>query len=263
MPSTDLTPPTVPPSAYDTAYYREACGDAAAWNDRRAVDGIYGWVVAELGLDATASLVDLGCGRGELVTGAALAGARRAVGVEYSPDALELARDTARTHGVQDRVELLQGDVRATGLADGAFDHAAMLDVVEHLTAAELHDALVEARRLLRPGGSIIVHTMPNRLVYDRTYRVLRALWPTGRRWPRDPRKRIEHEMHVGELSRRELRDALRAAGFVDVQARLGHVVWFDFVPSPGGRRVLHALDRIPPLRPWTRNDLLARAVAP
>lgn len=260
---TALPAPAVPPSAYDEEYYRETCGDAAGWVDRRAVDGIYGWVVHELGIGPGTALADLGCGRGELVAAAALAGADRAIGIEYSPDALRLARDTLETHGVADRCELVLADVRGVPLDDASVDHVALLDVVEHLTADELGSALSEARRILRPGGSVLVHTMPNRLVYDRTYRVLRALWPTGRRWPKDPRREVEHRMHVGELSRRELADALDAAGFAAVDVRLGHVVWFDFVPSVRARRVLHAMDRVPALRPWTRNDLLARARCP
>lgn len=263
MPPAKLTPPRVPASAYDEEYFREACGDAVAWDERRAVDGIYAWVVQTLGVGPETTLVDLGSGRGELVVAALLAGARQAIGVEYSPDAIRLAHDTATAHGVAERVEFHQADVRDVPLADALADHATMLDVVEHLTGPELAQALVEAGRVLRPGGTLLVHTMPNRLVYDRTYRAVRALWPRGRRWPLDPRKPIEHQMHVGELSARELRAALTAAGFDDVQVRHGDLHWFGFVPSAKARRLLAWADRLRPLHPLTRGNLLATARRP
>lgn len=258
-----LSPPAVDPAVYDEEYFRTCCGDADAWEQRRDVDGIYAYALELLGVDASTTLVDLGSGRGELVVAALKRGAPRAIGVEYSPDAVRLAHDTASAHDLDDRAEFREGDIRATGLDPAIADRAAMLDVVEHLTGPELADALVEARRLLRPGGRILVHTMPNRLIYDATYRWLRRLWPRGRRWPADPRNEFEHAMHVGELSARQLEAALVTAGFADVDVRHGELVYFAFVPSRIAQRLLGALDRVPALRRLTRANLLATATRP
>ena len=69
-------------------------------------------------------------------------------------------------------------------LEDAVADGIAMLDVIEHLTPDEQADALRECLRLLRPGGRIVLHTFPNRAIYE-TYSRIRRVWPGGRSWPR------------------------------------------------------------------------------
>jgi ubiquinone/menaquinone biosynthesis C-methylase UbiE len=94
---------------------------------------------------------------------------------------------------------------------------------VEHLAPAELDATLREALRVLKPAGRLVVHTAPNRLVYDVTYRVLRALHPRGRRtWAADPRHPLEHVQHVNEQSPGSLRRALKRSGFERVGVRMG-----------------------------------------
>jgi SAM-dependent methyltransferase len=54
---------------------------------------------------------DLGCGDGRLVVGAALRGARKAVGVDIDPERVKEARARAASAGVTDRVEIVEGDL--------------------------------------------------------------------------------------------------------------------------------------------------------
>jgi predicted SAM-dependent methyltransferase len=121
--------------------------------------------------------------------------------------------------------------VRRVPLDDGVADLVTLIDVVEHLSPAELFRALTEARRLLRPGGRVIVHTMPNRTVYRWTYRVQR--WVRGRSWPADPRNEWEHRMHVNEQTVTSLRRVLWRVGFAELDVRTGGMVYAGFVPNP------------------------------
>jgi SAM-dependent methyltransferase len=124
-------------------------------------------------------------------------------------------------------------DARRLAFADASFDTAFMTDVVEHLTPAELAAALAEVYRVLRPGGRLVVHTSPNRLLLDRVYpayirRVHQALAVACRllRYrdavfspdlpvsPRFPRTDYERRLHVNEQTGDSLRLALEAAGF-------------------------------------------------
>ena len=73
------------------------------------------------------------------------------------------------------------------------------------------------------------MHTMPNRTIYNVTYRVLRALRPS---WPADPRNDYERRMHVNEQTVSSLRRALRAAGFRRVRVSTGDWVYTEFVPN-------------------------------
>src|SRR3954468_15097486 len=102
-----LPPPAVPPGVYDEGYYRTACAGFEAFQ-ADGVDPLYPGMLAIAGFGAGETLVDIGTGRGELLAVALERGAARAIGIEYSPDALALARKTARPPG-----EVLLADARA------------------------------------------------------------------------------------------------------------------------------------------------------
>jgi SAM-dependent methyltransferase len=96
-------------------------------------------------------------------------------------------------------------------LEDNTFDRVWMLDVVEHLHAWQLEAALAEARRVLRPGGLLVIHTLPNRWALSVGYRLARLVWP---HLPREPRSQYERWVHVNEQSVLSLRRALARSGF-------------------------------------------------
>lgn len=260
----ELAAPAVPPEAYTDAYYREACGGGEEWDPTGEIGGIYAHVAADL-LDLCPGrlLVDVGCGRGELLALAAQRGAR-ALGVEYAPAALALARQTIAGHGAAHLAQAVLGDARALPVEPDRADAVTMLDVVEHLAPTELAAALGEARRVLRPGGTLLVHTFPNRLIYDVTYRWQRALVPgRRRRWPADPRNDFERRMHVGEQTRAALARVVSRAGFTRVRAWWGEWVYTDFVPSPRARRTYGRLARVPGLRRFGVGNFFVAAEGP
>lgn len=259
-----LPDPVVPADAYDEAYYLEWNMGYEEWNaDPGApIHGTYSYALQRAGLAPGEVLVDIGTGRGELLALAMQRGAARAVGLEYSEAAVALAHRTLAAHGA--KAEVLLADARAVPLPDDVADLVTMLDVVEHLSADELHRALCEARRILRPGGRIVAHTFPNRLIYDVTYRWQRLLVPGRRaRWPKQPRGELEASMHVNEQSRGSLRRALKAAGFRAVDVGFGHMIHDSIVPEddPRARTTLHRLAAHRPTHPVGRADLWAQGV--
>ena len=164
--------------------------------------------------------------------------------MEYAEAATLLARQTFASRGVADRAAVVLADARQLPMPDQSFDMVTMLDVIEHLTPAELDAALREAHRVLRPGGLLVGHTFPTRTIYDVTYRLMRTAWPAWRGWPRDPRVEYEHLMHVNEQTLRGLRAAVKSAGFPSARVNLGEWVYTDFVPSARGRAVYARLAR-------------------
>lgn len=94
-------------------------------------------------------LVELGCGTGNVLQ--ALGRFGEAIGVEYDPD----LRAIGVAAGLDIRAGALPDDIP---LADGAADAVLLLDVIEHLD--DDRAALRTARRLLRPGGVLVV-TVP------------------------------------------------------------------------------------------------------
>lgn len=245
MPASRLPAPAVPPEAYDEDYYRRACAGFEEWtrSEGGEVGAMYAGSLAIAGLAPGEVVVDVGTGRGELLAVAVQQGAARAIGIEYSPAAVRLARHTLAVQGVGERAEVLEADSRAMPLPDGCADLVTMLDVVEHLAPAELDATLREVRRVLRPGGRVLVHTLPSRTLYSVTYRLQRLLVPgRRRRWPADPRNDFERRMHVNEQTVTSLRRALRRAGFPDATAHPGEWVHADFVPDERARRLYRRL---------------------
>ena len=254
------------PVVYDDAYYRRGCMGAEEWSATGGRDPhpVYRGVLALAGFRPGMVVVDVGCGRGELVALAAVDGAARAIGLDYAGSAVALARETLEVHGVADRAEVHLVDARRSPVDDHVADLVTLVDVVEHLSPDELHATLLECRRMLRPGGRVFVHTMPNRTIYTVTWPVLRAVARVrGHRWPADPRNDAERAMHVNEQTLPSLRRALRRAGFVEVHVELGQWVHTDHLPAGRGARVVHRLARTPGLRRLGVADLFGTGTAP
>lgn len=101
-------------------------------------------------------VVDLGCGGGLLAIPLAESGAR-VLGIDQSRSALEQALAEAARRSLP-ACRFQQGDMTATGLADGCADVVLLADVLEHLPQPEL--AVGEAGRLLRRGGHLFINTV-------------------------------------------------------------------------------------------------------
>ena len=93
-------------------------------------------------------LLDVGCSSGAFL-GTAVKLGFRAEGVEPAAQAAQ----TAQAAGLNVRHGLL----RDAGFADGQFDAITMFEVIEHLK--EPLDLLRECRRILRPGGILLIGT--------------------------------------------------------------------------------------------------------
>jgi cyclopropane fatty-acyl-phospholipid synthase-like methyltransferase len=196
-------------------------------------------------------LLDVGCGRGEIVLQASLRGAT-ALGIDYSEVGVRIAREAIRSRPLPEagrgadrrQVETCSIEEGSAGVArmdatrlalrEGSFDAAVMLDFVEHVHQPDLERSFAELARSLRPGGRLVIHTSPNRVleevVYPRYVRnVHRVLLAAGRlfgvrNWffneivlPTDPvpdHDAFERELHVNPQSARSLRRALEGAGF-------------------------------------------------
>ena len=261
-----LDAPAVSPEVYDEDYYRNWCAGFAEWSasEGAEVADIYPGVLRRARFSPGDVLVDIGAGRGELVALAATSGATRAIGVEYSPVAVEMAQTTLARHGATERGEVVLADARHMPVDDASADLVTLVDVVEHLDPTELHQTLLQARRVLKPGGRVFAHTMPNRTIYEVTYRLQRLSRPgRWRRWPADPRNEFERRMHVNEQTVRTLRRAFTAAGFTNVDVSLGQWIYTDFVPDERARGLYRRLARHRLTSRLGAGDLFAEATRP
>ena len=231
----ELAAPAVAAEAYDTDYYLHSCGGSEEWSSSDGAEyaDLYPGSLVRAGFREGETLVDIGTGRGELLAAAVDQGAARAIGIEYSPDAVALAEKTIEKREVGERAEVVLADARRLPVDDGFADLVTLLDVVEHLTPSELDRALREALRVLRPDGRIVIHTLPSRTLYEVTYRLQRLSRPgRWRRWPKDPRVELERTMHVNEQTVPALRRSLRRAGFPRAEVSTGMWIHAAMVPE-------------------------------
>ena len=224
-------------------------------------------------------VVDVGCGRGEAAAHAARRGAR-VTALDFSAGALGLTRRTARLVGSpagRGRLALVAAGAAALPLADGSADRVLLLDVAEHLQPWQLEAALAEVARILRPGGYVVIHTLPNRWALAVAYPLLRAAVPA---LPREARSAYERAVHVNEQDPLSLRRALSAAGLVSrvwvEEWTTRHAAWgagrafpdaarragYPTLARPRWRRWAAAIMRTP-ARWVVANDLFALAWLP
>lgn len=98
-------------------------------------------------------LIDVGCGQGRLLKLLA-SRARRAVGVDIDPDARRFARAELLLAGLPN-CTLRKGDMHSLPFGDAEFDTVILDDVLD--SSERPVEAINEAKRLLRPGGRILV----------------------------------------------------------------------------------------------------------
>jgi ubiquinone/menaquinone biosynthesis C-methylase UbiE len=103
-------------------------------------------------------VLDVGCGAGYGTAELALT-AREVTGLDVSAEAVAYAHE----HYGRENVRFEVGSATALPFEDASFDLVVAFEVIEHLENwAEL---LTEARRVLAPGGQLVVST-PNKLYY-------------------------------------------------------------------------------------------------
>ncbi len=104
-----------------------------------------------------AALLDVGCGTGTLAIEAArVAGpAGRVAGVDPAPRQIARARSKAMRSGRP--VDFVSGVIEDVPFPDGSFDAVTSTLMLHHLPVDTTARGLAEIRRVLRPGGRLVV----------------------------------------------------------------------------------------------------------
>ncbi|HJR88814.1 MAG TPA: class I SAM-dependent methyltransferase [Aeromicrobium sp.] len=139
-------------------------------------EGLWRPLIVDAAADVSPkTVVDIGCGTGSLsIPIAARLPQTRVIGVDGDPDVLDLAR---RKPGA-DAVEWREGLAGALPIGNSEVDVVVTSLVLHHLPLATKRELLADARRILRPGGRLIVAdwAAPQDLVASAGFALLQLL---------------------------------------------------------------------------------------
>ncbi len=148
------------------------------------------------GLDGRSRALDVGCGYGETAFYLAREHGCDVLGINISRRELELARERAATSGVGERVSFEYGDFHELPVSDERFDVVWSQEAFLH--GADKTRILEECRRILRPGGRLVISDL---LIHDGV--------------SHEERERIHARVHSPQMwDAPDYVEGLQAAGF-------------------------------------------------
>jgi arsenite methyltransferase len=121
-------------------------------------------VMADINWRGDEQVLDVGCGAGLLLIGAARnLTIGKATGVDLWDKNLEYGSNpetvwaNARREGVADRIEVKDGDACHLPFPAASFDLVTTSNMLHHLSSSDRMQALREMGRVLKPGGSLVI----------------------------------------------------------------------------------------------------------
>ncbi|OGD63273.1 hypothetical protein A2160_02085 [Candidatus Beckwithbacteria bacterium RBG_13_42_9] len=222
---------------YTKDYFLSSCEGGKLWQRKKGTELTprLQHAVSLVKIKPGDQVLDFGCGRGEIASYAAKKGAT-VLAVDYAPEALKLCRQTVKKlpPKISKRIKIIQANVESLEAAKNSFDLIFLIDVFEHLTNHELNLLLTKFYNSLKTGGTLLIHTAPNKQFYNIGF-------PFYTRWANllispfwklifheekiqldsDPRAEHDHELHINEQTVESLKAWLNKTGYLSQ-------VWLD-----------------------------------
>ncbi len=147
------------------------------------------------------NILDMGCGEGYFLKMLLDKSQIDAIGIDSSNANLEFARKNAP------KAKFFQRNALSTGFDTALFDCVSALEIIDHVDKPM--QLLVEARRVLRDGGALVISFPESGPAWDTAW----FLWTRtlGRRWLGEH----EHFFKKGDME-----DMLRKAGFDSIESK-------------------------------------------
>jgi arsenite methyltransferase len=146
-----------------TAIWCAISASVMVWGSRVGKLRLRDRILSELALRGDEQVLDVGCGRGLLLLGAARRLTKgKASGIDLwqkqdqSGNTLDTTRENARIEGVEARIDLVTGDMRDLPFKARRFDVVVSSWAIHNIYDAEgRRRAILEIARVLKPGGRV------------------------------------------------------------------------------------------------------------
>jgi len=225
MKSTDVV------NLYDSKYFLESVD---GYSDFEEFDGSFDSLferyqknIVLLDLQPKHSYLEIGCGRGEICIFHSLTGGN-AKGVDYSSAAIALAQRKALELGAKPLFDV--SSFSEINGSDYSYDRILASEFIEHISQLEGEQFLRMAYATLKPGGKLLIYTMPNTLQRKYGYPIIRMFARIrGISLPKRQEDTLsEHYLkyHLNEQNYFQLKKSARFAGFNNF------VVGYDWYPD-------------------------------
>lgn len=135
-----------------------SCGYFQAENDtlEQAQVNKVNYILRKLNLKEGNTLLDIGCGWGELIITAAKKYKVKAMGVTLSSEQMEKANKRIKEEGLENLVEVQLIDYRQ--IKNRTFDQIVSVGMIEHVGKDYLHEYFMSVNKLLNNGGISLLH---------------------------------------------------------------------------------------------------------
>ena len=133
------------------------------------------WLLGHVDFTADTRVLEVACNMGTTMVALAEAHGCRITGLDMNPKALEKARANIAAHGLNDVIDVLEGNALALPFPDATFDvviNEAMLTMLPRENKAK---AIAEYFRVLKPGGVLLTHDVALRVTDEAEAAELRA----------------------------------------------------------------------------------------
>jgi Cyclopropane fatty acid synthase and related methyltransferases len=175
-------------------------------------------IINRLYLHQSDSLLDIGCGRGELVIYHALNGGE-ATGVDFSEEAIKLAKAKADELKAKCNFQISSFEKIDEKIK---YDRIVSIDFIEHISIEEGKAFFKKCYNLLNTNGRLIIYTFPNTIRRRIGYKLIRALSIIkGKPLPKkEPDTISDHykQYHLNEQNYFSLKKSAMNAGFGKVR---------------------------------------------
>jgi 2-polyprenyl-3-methyl-5-hydroxy-6-metoxy-1,4-benzoquinol methylase len=228
-------------------------------------------------------VLDIGCGRGELVLKSA-ANKAYAWGMDVSTDAVHICWETLKfwkkdVPEIDKYACFINQDATELDFNDSFFDVVFLSDIVEHLENKTLLILLKQVKRVLKKNGKVIIHTAPNKYYLPASgiffYLIARIISQpdsarlSGKKRPslnlrEDLPSGLQKNVHLNEQSGLSLRRTLKKSGLK------AEKIWLELNPHYIDRfftdkrafHIINFLKKVIPVKHFFYADLYCIASA-